>query len=59
MGNSRVWIIVGVVAIVALGGWFFMSGDNAAEGVVDEPTSIEEADSVEDQDTDEDDDGDE
>jgi len=53
LGNNKIWIIVG--AIVALGGWFFLSGNDAAEGVMDEPATIEGSETDEDQDSDEED----
>lgn len=55
MGNNKIWIIVGAVAVVALGGWFFMSGNDEAEGVMDEPAAIESTETDEDQDSDEED----
>jgi FtsZ-interacting cell division protein ZipA len=53
LGNNKIWIIVGAVAIVVLGGWFFMSGNDAAEGVMDEPAAIEGSETDEDQYSDE------
>ena len=52
MGSNKIWIVVGAVAIVVLGGWFFMTGDDNAEGTTSEPAAIEGSDTVEDQDTD-------
>ncbi len=39
MGNN-VWIIVGVIVIVALGAWYFMSGDGTAPPAT-EPAATE------------------
>ena len=52
MGSNKIWIVVGAVAIVVLGGWFFMTGDDNADGTLSEPATIEGSDTVEDQDTD-------
>ena len=52
MGSNKIWIVVGAVAIVVLGGWFFMAGDDNADGTLSEPAAIEGSDTVEDQDTD-------
>ena len=52
MGSNKIWIVGGAVAIVVLGGWFFMIGDDNAAGTLSEPAAIEGSDTVEDQDTD-------
>lgn len=54
LGNNKIWMIASAVAIVLLGGWFFMSGNDAAEGVMDEPAVIDGSETDEDQDSDED-----
>lgn len=59
MGNNKIWIAVGAVAIVVLGGWFFMTGDDNADGAISEPAAIEGSDTVEDQDTDDEEEEDE
>ncbi len=40
MGSNTVWIIIGVVAIVAVGAWYFMSGDPGTVPATD-PAAIE------------------
>jgi len=52
LGSSKIWIVVGAVAIVVLGGWFLITGDDNADGTLSEPAAIERSDTVEDQDTD-------
>jgi len=53
LGSSKIWIALGAVAIVLLGGWFFMSGNSEAEGLISEPAAIEGSNTAEEQDTDE------
>jgi hypothetical protein len=54
LGSNKIWIAVGAVAIVVLGGWFFMSRNDNADGAISEPAAIEGSDTVEDQDMDDD-----
>lgn len=51
LGSNKIWIIVGAVAIVVLGGWFFLTGDDNADGSISEPAAIEGSDTDEDQET--------
>jgi len=36
LGGNKIWITIEAVAIVLLGGWFFSSGNNEAEGLISE-----------------------
>ena len=56
LGSNKIWIAIAAAAIVVLGGWFFMSGGDEAEGTVSEPSAIEGSDTAEDQGTDEEED---
>jgi hypothetical protein len=49
LGSNNIWIIVSAIAVVVLGGLFFMSNNEEAEGVMGKPAVIEEMDTDEDQ----------